>query len=152
MRHFIAFAFLLLSLPAFAARTGNVRYVGGTAPEVKAGAVGQLDTTAANALIFEHSGNKLEIPYASIHTFEYSKEVARHLGVLPFIAVSLVKMRQHRHFFRISYRDQSGAPQVVIFEVPKHMPRTLQAILNARAPYGSNSSRPCGCGTGCGGW
>jgi hypothetical protein len=54
--------------------------------------------------------------------------VTLHLGVLPTIAVGLVKMRRHSHFFRISYRGQDGAVQVAVFEVPKQMPRALEAI------------------------
>jgi hypothetical protein len=98
-------------------------------------------------LVLEHSGSKLEIPYAAIQSFEYSKEVTRHLGVLPAIAVSLLRARQRRHFFRISYHDTNSVPQVVLFEVPKHIPRALQAVLDTRAPQAVKPSRPCGCGT-----
>ena len=144
MKGFLQFCFLLiLSLSAAALEDGHAKYVGGTLPSVTAGVVGRLDTTSETSLIFQHAGNKLAIPYASIESYEYSKEVARHLGVLPAIAVGLVKMRRHRHFFRISYRSQgSPATQVALFEVPKHMPRTLQAILQTRAP---GAGRPCQC-------
>jgi hypothetical protein len=85
---------------------------------------------------------KVEIPYASIESHKYSKEVARHLGVLPTIAVGLLKVRQHRHFFRISYRVPGAAAQVVIFEVPKQMPRTLEAVLQTRASGVWKPARP----------
>ena len=88
----------------------------------------------------ESSGTKLLIPYADIQTFEYSTEVTRHLGVLPAIGVGLVKMRRHRHYFRISYRGAADVSQVAVFEVPKHMPRALRAVLEARAPQ---TCRPC---------
>src|ERR1035441_4265354 len=136
MKRFPQFCFLLLlSLSAFALDEGHVRYVGGTVPSVTAGVIGRLDTTSATALTFEHAGNKVEIPYASIESYEYSKDVTRHLGVLPAIAVGLVKMRRHSHYFSISYRTETGGPaQIVVLEVPKDMPRTLRAILNTRAP------------------
>jgi len=73
-------------------------------------------------LSFDYSGGKLIIPFEMIDSFEYSRQVARNLGVLPAIAVGLVKHRQRRHFFRISYHDESKAPQVAIFEVSKEMP------------------------------
>ncbi len=146
------YLFLFLSLSAFALDEGHARYVGGTVPGVPAGVVGRLDTTSDAELIFLQAGNKLAIPYASIESYEYSKEVTQHLGVLPAIAIGLVKMRRHSHFFRISYRNQN-ALQVVVFEVPKHTPHTLQAILQARSPspYGPFSlpptdKRPCGRG------
>lgn len=152
MKGFLQFCFLLLlSLSAFALDGGHARYVGGTVTGFTAGVVGRLDTTSDASLIFEHAGHKMEIPYASIESHEYTKEVARHLGVLPTIVVALLKVRQHRHFFRISYRPQGAAvAQVVVFEVPKHMPRTLQAILQARAtntgnPPHTSGTNPCGC-------
>jgi hypothetical protein len=149
MRRFLPFSFfLLLSLSASALEDGHAKYVGGTVPGVEAGTVGRLDTTSEASLIFLRAGNKLEIPYASIESYEYSKDVTVHLGVLPTIAVGMVKMRRHSHFFRISYRGQDGAVQVVVFEVPKQMPRTLQAILQTRAgctpkPGGSSGSLTC---------
>ena len=136
MKRFPQFCFLLLlSLSAFALDQGHARYVGGTVPRVTAGAVGRFDTTATKSLIFEQAGNKVEIPYGSIESYKYSKDVTRHLGVLPAIAIGLVKMRRHSHFFSISYRAEGGGPaQIVVFEVPTDMPRTLEAILHTRAP------------------
>lgn len=135
MRKFGAFGlFLLLCLPALAVDDGQVMYLGGTAPGVNVGVVGRLDTTAETALIFEYSGNKVEIPYAAIQSFEYSKDVTHHLGVLPAIAVGMFKMRRHGHFFRISYHDSNHVAQAVVFEVSKQMPRTLLAVLTTRAP------------------
>ena len=143
MTRFPQFCFLLLlSLSAFALDEGHARYVGGTVRGVPAGVVRRLDTTSATSLIFEQAGNKVEIPYASIESYEYSKDVTRHLGVLPAIAVGLVKMRRHSHYFSISYRTEIGGPaQIVVLEVPKDMPRTLQAILRTRAPQAGCNRR-----------
>jgi hypothetical protein len=146
VKQFLPFCFLLLlSLSASALENGHAKYVGGTLSGVAAGSLGRLDTTSDTSLIFvlEHAGKKVEIPYAAIESHKYSKEVARHLGVLPTIAVGLLKVRQHRHFFRISYRVPGAtAAQVVIFEVPKQMPRTLEAILQTRAPSTWKPNRP----------
>lgn len=135
MKSFVTFCLLLsLTLPALAVEDGQVMYVGGSAPGVNAGIVGQLDTTSETALIFEYSGNKLEIPYGAIQSFEYSREVTRHLGALPMVAVGMFKMQSHRHFFRISYRDSHSVEQAIVLEVSKQMPRTLLAVLETRAP------------------
>ena len=146
MKRLLQFCFLLLlPLSAFALDNGDVRYVGGTVAGETAGAVGRLDTTSATSLTFQHAGNKVEIPYTSIESYEYSKDVTRHLGVLPAIAVGLVKMRRHSHYFSISYHSETGGPaQIVVFEVPKDMPRTLKAILQTRAPgtCASDKRRP----------
>jgi hypothetical protein len=155
VRKLVAIVFLLLlSLPSDAVDGQGVRYVGGTAPKLQSGTIGSLDTTSEASLIFKSAGNKVDIPYSSIQSFQYQEEVARHLGLLPAIVVALFKVRQHRHFFVISYHDESGsdghsvdqvkatqkATQVVIFEVPKDMPRTLRSVLEARAPQ---RSEPC---------
>lgn len=98
--------------------------------------MGKLDTTSQTALNFESPGGKLVIPFEEIDSYEYSQQVARHLGVLPAIAVGLVKRRQRRHFFRITYHDDSKTQQVAIFEVSKETPRSLLAVLQGRAPEG----------------
>jgi hypothetical protein len=136
---------LAAALPAVAVEGGQALYVGGTIPGLNAGVLGHIDTTSNTTLIFEHAGGKVAIPYADITSYEYSKDVAHHLGVLPAIAVGLLKMRRHGHFFRITYQDPSGVFQTVVFEVPKGMPRVLEAVLDARAPH----TRATACSSGC---
>jgi len=142
-------ALFLLSLTPLATPAvddGQVMYVGGTVAALKEGVSGKLDATSPKVLSFDYSGGKLIIPFEMIDSFEYSRQVARHLGILPAIAVGLVKHRQSRHFFRISYHDESKAPQVAIFEVIKEMPHVLRDILQARAheESGLHSYAKCG--------
>jgi hypothetical protein len=80
--------------------------------------------TSQTELVFVSSSVRLVIPYASIDSYDHSQQVTHHLGVLPAIAVSLVKKRQRKHFLRIAYHDE------------KKMPLTLLAILQQRAPQG----------------
>jgi hypothetical protein len=137
---------LFLSLPSFAVNGAHVKYEGGTTAGVSTGAIGRLDTTSSTSLIFQSAGRKIEIPYDSIESYQYTCEVARRLGFLPTIAVGLLKVRQRRHFLRITYRDgghNGSAAQVVVFEVPKQMTRTLQPILEARARRSSRNCVPC---------
>jgi hypothetical protein len=144
MKKLLAFYLILVvSLPALAVEDGQVMYVGGTAPGVTAGCIGRLNTTFDTELIFECAGTRLSIPYAAIQSFDYSTEVRRHLGVLPAVAIGLLKMRHHQHFFRISYRNPENTAQAAIFEVPKHMPRILQAVLETRAPRLCRPYVPC---------
>jgi|GEM_PF-1593418 len=130
----LVFAFVL---PAFAVDDAQVVYVGGTVTGLKESTMGKLDTTQADAIIFEHAGGKFTIPYARITSYQYSEKLAYHSGVLATLAVVLVKYRRRRHFYSISYKDDSGQPQVAIFEVSKETPLTLSAVLNIRVP------RPC---------
>ena len=125
---------LLIPLPAGAVEGDQVRYAGGTVSGLEEGVLGRLDLASETSLTFEGPRTKLAIPYAKMDAYEYSQRVAHHLGVLPAIAVGLVKKRQRKHFFRIAFHDEGNTPQVALFEVPKQMPQTLLAILLARAP------------------
>ena len=132
-------ALLTVSFPTHAATVDDsqVAYVGGTAAGVKPGALGTLDT-ASPGLVFTHADGKLEIPFDKIESYEYSRKLARHLGVALTVAVAMVKHLQRRHFFTITYRDAADARQVAIFEVPKQMPPVLEAVLRTRVP-----TKPC---------
>ena len=138
MRTLVLFLCLLASMPvrSSAVEAGQVMYIGGTIVALNAGVSGKLDTRSPWALNFDSSAGKLAIPFERIDSYEYSQQVARHLGVLPAIAVGLVKKRQRRHFFRIVWHDENNTQQVAIFEVSKEMPHTLLAILQTRAPQG----------------
>jgi hypothetical protein len=139
VKRIIAFVLLLaVSLSATALTDGQVIYEGGTVPGLGTKTIGRLDMASDTALTFEAGANRLTIPYSSIESFDYSKDVTRHLGVLPAIAIGLIKQRQRQHFFRIAYRDETHVSQVAIFEVPKQMPRTLQAVLSAKVPRSTN--------------
>ena len=138
----ILFLVVVATLPAVAISGQNVKYVGGTSQKLNPGVVGKLDVTSETALIFQHAGGKLTIPYSSIESSNYSQELARHMGFLPTFAVCLLKVRQHRHFFRISYHDEHSVEQVAIFEVPKHMPRTLSAVFDTRSRHTFQSCPP----------
>jgi hypothetical protein len=135
-----------MSTQASAGEAGQVLYVGGTVAALHAGASGKLDTSSPKTLSFDSSTHKLAIPFETIDSYEYSQQVAHHLGVLPAIAVGLVKHRQRRHFFRISWHDENNTQQVALFEVSKEMPRTLLAILQARAPKGCKPWPAAKCG------
>lgn len=129
-----------IALPAVAVEDKEVAYVGGTAPNVKAGTIGKLDTVQQNALVFDHPGGKLAIPFTKMQSFEYREERARRLGVLPVIATGLFKRMQRKHFVRIAFLDDAGAAGSVVFEVSKRMPRALLAVLEARAPQACKPS------------
>jgi hypothetical protein len=134
-------AVVLLATAAFAAEPQAV-YLGGTS-KLAAGSAGQFDTTGADQLVFETSGGKLAIPYGRIQSFESNSKLAHHLGVLPVAAVVLVAPLHRKHFLKISYRDDANVAQVAIFEVAKHVPRTIMPILEARAPKQCNTPYTC---------
>src|SRR5204863_454070 len=94
--------------------------------------VRKLDLTSETAMQFDSAKGKFSIPYASIDSYEYTQELTHHLGALPAIGVGLTRTRKHRHYFRIVYHDENNVSQIVVIEVPKHMPPVLQAVLKAR--------------------
>jgi hypothetical protein len=145
MRILVLCVLLVVALPTLGVEGEQVMYVGGTIETLKEGDLGRLDTTSQTTLSFEYSGGKAAIPFDKIDSFEYTQQVARHLGVLPAIAVGLVKRRQRKHFFRISCHGEANEPQVALFEVPKQMPQSLLAILQARAPQGCKPSVQARC-------
>ena len=134
---------IALTLPLSAIEDGQVTYAGGTIAGLAPGSTGRFDTKSDTVLTFEYGSNKLAIPFTAIQSFHFSTEVTHHLGVLPAIAVGLLKARQRRHYLSISYRVADGAPQVGVFEVPKRMPPALQAILQARTRQVCKPYSPC---------
>lgn len=134
MRAFIALCWLLVaSGVAVAVENGQVMYLGGTVGTIREGTIGRMDMSSGR-LAFLAGRERLEIPFDKIESYVYSQEVARHLGVLPAIGAGLIRRRQRKHFFRISFLDSNGVMEVVVFEVPKGMPRSLLAVLQTRAP------------------
>lgn len=115
----------------------QVMYVGGSIPGLPQGTMGTLDTQRLDALVFQYASGKLEIPYLSIQSFQSSERLARRMGVLPTIAVGLVKRRQRRHFIEVTFRSADGSSQAAVLEVSKEMAQPVNAVLTARAP------RPC---------
>jgi TonB family protein len=103
-----------------------------------------------STLVFHYSGNGARgsdtaIPYRAITSFEYGTEVARHLGVVPAVAVGLVKHREVKHYFTIRFTDVSNLVQVGVFEVSKHDSNPLLQVLRARAPQACQTSQAtCG--------
>jgi hypothetical protein len=143
---FSGFFALMLSVvlvsPAFAVEAGRVAFAGGSV-SVAQGTVGNFDLVSPDAVIFKYGGvgstqstkaNQVEIVYKNISGVSYATELAHHLGLLPAIAVGLVRKRERRHLFTSKYTDASDTVQAVIFEVSKKDAPALLEVLRARAP------------------
>jgi hypothetical protein len=143
----------LLATRAFAVESGQVAYTGGSL-SVAQGTIGSFDVTSSTALVFKYAGpgasaNEVAIEYKNIRGYSYTSEVAYHLGVLPAIAVGLLKSRERRHFLTIRYLDSADVAQAAVFEVAKSDPQALLAVLRARAPQACGSPMlNCGYGQG----
>ena len=139
--------FLGTETPAHAVETGQVAYYGGTVPGMPRGALGALHTDFPATLVFQMTAQtspaEVDISYDKIRSVKYSTEVTHHLGVLPAIAVGLIRKRERRHLFAISFTDASGAVQTVLFEVAKDDSQVLLQILRARAAVCQNKAPAC---------
>jgi hypothetical protein len=142
---------LLLALasfaqPAFAVEGREVQLRSSTQAAVPIGAVGVLDTTPTDNLVFRSpAAGPLAIPYAGIVEFSYQSVVAHRLGVLGTVAVGLVKRRERKHLISITFRDENQAVQVVSFEVSKGLPDELLNVLRGRARTACERKEYNGC-------
>lgn len=127
----VAILFAMITVPSHAASISSGKYIGGSAPGMTTGTHGLLDTSP-DELTFQWSGGSLVIPYTQIQNFSYREVQAVKLGVLPLIAVALIRPQIYRHIVSITYLDSSGQRQVAILEVPKSARDTLPVILQER--------------------
>jgi len=128
-------AVLMLSICCMAVEQGEVRYLGGTLDNSKVGAIGRLDLSSPGSITYETGKSRFTIPYNQIVGYQYNEEVTHHLGVLPSIAVGLLKHRQHRHVFTIVYLNDQQTKQIAVFEVPKSAAESVKAVLEAKGVH-----------------
>jgi len=126
---------LITSCSLWAVDDGQIKYLGGTVPALEVNSIGKLDLTSETVMQFNSTKGTFTIPDANIDSFEYTQELTHHLGVLPAIGVGLTRTRKHRHYFRIVFHNDNNVSQIVVIEVPKHMPKVLQTVLKSRAPH-----------------
>lgn len=120
---------------ALAATGQAATYVSGSLQETKPGTAGTLDMTAPATLDFHMSdGGQFSIPFAAIGNYEYREESKFHLGVLPAIAVALVKKRAKVHFVTMSWKGNRGATEVATLEMSKTAANGLMSLLRVRVP------------------
>lgn len=116
-------------------------YLGGTLPGVRRGTSGTLDLTAPKEIVFQSGESRIAMPYAGIQSYEYTRKLARRIGIIPTIAVvAVVKHRQRRHFITISFKDSQETVQTAVLEISKQMPDILLPVLDARAPKSSSKT------------
>ena len=130
----LVLAAMLMSAPAMAMDGPEAHYLNGTAQGVKEGSIGTVDTTVAKELTFHAGAEGFSIPYDSVKFYRYQEEKRFRLGVLPAIAVGLVKARSLRHLVTISWKREAGVAEVVTLEASKDDALGLIALLRARAP------------------
>ena len=117
----------------------DVEYVNGTVKGMAEGATGTVDMSSSQSLEFHAGSGQFSIPYAEITSVKCREENRFRLGVLPAIAVGLLKARSKRHFVTIEWKHDDDTTAVVTLDAPKQKARGMAAVLRARAPFACTS-------------
>jgi hypothetical protein len=134
---------LFSGLPAWASDGMEASYVSGTVPTTKLGATGMLDSTKPDVMEFHSSSGDFSIPYTRITAARYHEENRFRLGVLPAIAVGLLKARSKRHIVTITWKDEKELPQVARFEMSKQASMSIVTVIRVRAPQVCQPKTAC---------
>ena len=105
---------------------------GGTNSDLPNRASGRIEMADEEALLFRCRQGGVRIPYSSIHALEYGQHVSRRYAEAILISPVLLLSKSRRHFVTISYLDDSGRQQALVFRVDKHDVRPVLAALEAR--------------------
>jgi len=132
----LLFAVLFNGMTAYAGEPGDVEYVNGTVKGLADGSMGSLDTSGKDALEFRSGSGQFSVPYGEITRVRCREENRFRLGVLPAIAVGLLKARSKRHFVTIEWDHSDSPSEVVTLDASKEKALGLLAVLRARAPQG----------------
>ncbi len=116
-----------------AVRGKEVMYVGGTISGLPQATEGRLDSSDEKVLRFISPKGRFDIPYERVTSLEYGQKAGRRLGVALTITVWALFSKKRRHFMTIGFKDQDDKPQGVVLELPKGMPRSVIAIIEARS-------------------
>ncbi len=126
-------AIFAVTSPAFAVDEMQITYANGTVPGVPESSTGTLNTSSPAALEFHSGASQFAIPYTAITSYSARDENRFRLGVLPAIAVGVLKARSKRHFVTIAWKDEKGTANVVTFEMSHEHSVGLMSILRVRA-------------------
>jgi hypothetical protein len=137
-RGFAPEAAMLLAMAAAAASLAasgagcRAEYVGGTLAELGARVSGRLHATDPEVLVFETRNAGLEVPYERINLLEYGQQAGRRYLLALTISPLLLLSKSRRHFLTVSYKDEKGQQQALVFQIDKNHVRPLLASLEAR--------------------
>jgi hypothetical protein len=123
----------VLPLPLAAADAGaRVEYVGGTLGFVRSKTAGRIHTENAEVLLFESNGAAVEVPYERISLLEYGQQIGRRYALALAVSPMLLLSKSRKHFLTVSYKDEEGRQQAMVFQVHKSDVRAVLASLEAR--------------------
>ncbi len=118
----------------------NVKYVGGTWPQVKAESEGTIDLDDPKVVKFSFKKTEIKtIPFEKIKSLEYGLKAGRRVGAAIGVGVItlgigaiLLLSKKKRHFLSIVYTNEAGTDDGVVFELGKDITRQTLMILETR--------------------
>jgi hypothetical protein len=118
---------LVSAAPLAAAVEGKqAMYVGGTVAAIPEKQQGTLETSGTAAFVFTWGKGKWNVPFANISKMVYREKVGRHVGaaVATTVAVGVTGLfvlmaKKKKHYLSLEWKDESGQPQVTVFELSK---------------------------------
>jgi hypothetical protein len=124
------------AIPAFrlhAAETGaRAEYVGGTLSSFGSPTSGRIITTDPGMFLFASKGPSVQVLYESVSLLEYGQRVGRRYALAILVSPLLLLSKSRRHFLTISYMDEDGRRQAMVFQIHKEDVRSVLASLSAR--------------------
>jgi hypothetical protein len=120
--------------PILAVDGKKAEYVGGTVTSIPEKTDGTFDTRNEAAIVFTpKKGQPLSIPYAAISEIEYGQKAGRRVAVAVLVSPLALFSKKRKHFLTVSYKDEAGKDQAVVFELGKDIIRTSLTIVETRS-------------------
>ena len=123
---------LLIACGIAAFGQAKVEYIGGTAPQIAAGASGALTVSDARYFAFYSRKSNVRVAYERINLLEYGQTVGRRLDLAIIISPAFLLVKKRKHFLTVGYTDEDGKQQALVFRVDKNAIRATLASLEAR--------------------
>jgi hypothetical protein len=111
---------------------GRAEYVGGTLASFRSRTSGRIITTDPGMFLFASKSSSVQIPYENVSLLEYGQRVGRRYALAILISPVLLLSKSRRHFLTVSYLDEDGRRQAMVFQVHKEDVRSVLASLSAR--------------------
>src|SRR5271155_5326360 len=123
---------LLITCGIAAFGQAKVEYIGGTAPQIAAGASGALTVSDTRYFAFYSRKSNVRVAYEKINLVEYGQTVGRRLDLAIIISPAFLLVKKRKHFLTVGYTDEDGHQQALVFRVDKNDIRATLASLEAR--------------------
>ena len=134
------------NVAAYATDGMDMTYVSGTVEGMQRGVKGDVETEDAANLVINANGRRVAIPYGKLRSFHCRQEVRYHLGVLPAIAVGLLKARSRVYTVILEWDVDGQEPEVATLELSHRDQESLKDVLRARAHQACGNWRLASCG------